>query len=451
MSAAPASATLRRKLVDSRDASIAAAEKLAATADLDLESEVRFQEHIDDVARYDDLVDRVTPKVQVKSEPLTYQRHGDASFIADKVAVSSGTVDQAPRHRLDRHAAEMRVELAKRDKERRAAYDRAAAAGGWTTELRANMNRTATTGGEFSPPLWLMDLTAGIARAPRQVADLCRTIPLPGDVQIVNIPRVTAGGATAPQTADGAAVQKTDMVTSTVPCPVRTIAGAQVASLSLLEQSIPTAALDEIVFADLLDDYGSALASQIIAGTGSSGQLTGMLAVAGTNAVAYTDASPTAGELLGATGQAVSVAATLRKRPGGIVIMHPRRWAWIGSGVDTAGAPFLDVSADQLQVDEHGEIIGPAGVFATRPVYQDTSIPTNLGAGTNEDRIIVTRPADHVLLEGEPTFTVTTTATEADALSVRLQFRRYVAFTAARHPEATSIVAGTGLAAPAGY
>ena len=36
------------------------------------------------------------------------------------------------------------------------------------------------------------------------------------------------------------------------------------------------------------------------------------------------------------------------------------------------------------------------------PVYVDTAIPTNLGTGTNEDRIIVTRPADHILFEGVP-------------------------------------------------
>jgi len=82
------------------------------------------------------------------------------------------------------------------------------------------------------------------------------------------------------------------------------------------------------------------------------------------------------------------------------------------------------------------------------PVFLDANIPTNLGAGTNEDRIIVARFSDDLLFED----TAPTVGVFDDVLSGTLQVRiacwGYFAFTFARYAKANSIISGTGLITP---
>jgi hypothetical protein len=75
------------------------------------------------------------------------------------------------------------------------------------------------------------------------------------------------------------------------------------------------------------------------------------------------------------------------------------------------------------------------------------AIPTNLGAGVNEDRVILTRNDDHVWFEGTLRARSLSEVLSGN-LTVRLQVFNYVAFTAGRFPSATAVVAGTGLVTP---
>jgi hypothetical protein len=81
------------------------------------------------------------------------------------------------------------------------------------------------------------------------------------------------------------------------------------------------------------------------------------------------------------------------------------------------------------------------------PVWIDNSMPTNLGGGTNEDRIIASRMQDHVLMEGD----IRAEAFReplSDKVGVRFRIYKYAAFTAGRFPGGTSVIAGTGLSTP---
>jgi hypothetical protein len=100
-----------------------------------------------------------------------------------------------------------------------------------------DITRVDGAGGEFVPPLWLVSDYAEMIRAGRVTANLVRSIPLPGGTDSINIPRITTGTSAAPQTADNGAVSETDIVTTSVAAPVRTIAGQQDIALQLLEQS----------------------------------------------------------------------------------------------------------------------------------------------------------------------------------------------------------------------
>lgn len=367
-----------------------------------------------------DIAKRLTPNVVVKSEPTTYRKDGGASYFADLGKAFVGQ-DVEARSRLSRHAQEVR-----------------------------DISRTDGAGGEFVPPAWLVEDYVALARAGRVTADLCNKAPLPAGTDSINVPKISTGTAVAAQTADNAAVQETDMATSSVSAPVRTIAGQQDLALQLLEQS--PVAFDRIVFADLLGDYASKLDVQVLNGSNASGQVKGILGATGINTVTYTDASPTVAELYPKVADAINQSHN-RLLPPDAIVMHPRRWMWILAALDSSSRPLVVPGAAHGPHNALGagmgsdKVQGPVGSLLGLPVYLDPNVPINLGGGTNEDRIIVARFADMWLFES----TVRTRALPevlSGNLGVRLQVYGYVAFTAERYPSGISVISGTGLATP---
>jgi hypothetical protein len=78
-------------------------------------------------------------------------------------------------------------------------------------------------------------------------------------------------------------------------------------------------------------------------------------------------------------------------------------------------------------------------------VVTDAGVPTNLGASTDEDRIIVTRRSDVIHMEdGAAPIGLRLEEVLADQLSVRLVAYGFSAFTAGRYPVATCVLQGTG-------
>lgn len=132
-----------------------------------------------------------TPDARVTREPVTYERLGEHSFVADLYASQRGGLDA--RRRLERHSDEVRVE--------RGAEERA-------------LNSADTTGGDFVAPLWVADSWIAVARASRAFANQCRSLPLPPQTDSINLPKLTTGATVAIQTADNAAVSSTDPATS---------------------------------------------------------------------------------------------------------------------------------------------------------------------------------------------------------------------------------------------
>ena len=388
--------------------------------------------------------------VQVRSEPLTYQR-GDrrSSYFRDLGMAHVGN-DPEARQRLQRHRQEMDVEIPKWEERREAAAQRQLEELGATTERR-DISRTDGAGGEFVPPLWIMQEYAELARAGRVTADLIRNIPLPGGTDSISIPRITGGATAAAQTADNAAVSETDITTHSATGPVRTIAGQQDIALQLLEQS--PLMFDEIVFADLAADYNAKLDAQILNGSGASGQHTGFLVLSGTNSISYTDASPTVPEFWPAGGQAISQASTGRKLPMSCHVMHSRRWYWMASTLDSSNRPYVVPAAagpyNALAVMNGVVAEGPVGTWHGLPVFLDQNMPTTLGGGT-EDAVITFRGADHLLFEGALR-TRALPEVLSGTLTVRLQVYAYSSLILGRFPAGVSKITGTGLAAPSGF
>jgi len=130
--------------------------------------------------------------------------------------------------------------------------------------------------------------------------------------------------------------------------------------------------------------------------------------------------------------------------------MHTRRWAWIMAALDSNNRPFTVFQAQGPQnapyVAGENNSEGFVGTSPFGPIYVDTTIPTTLGGGT-EDVIIFTRPSELYLWEG-PVRTRVLQEVLSGNLTVRVQLYSYCAFMPHRRPESTSLVAGTGLAAP---
>jgi hypothetical protein len=365
-----------------------------------------------------------TSEVRVGQEELTYRRGGENSYFRDLVRAyePGGNRDYRAGERIQRHAKEMEV------------------------ELRANMSRTDGTGGEFVPPLWLMNQYIPLARAGRVTADLCRMLPLPTGTDSINLPKVSTGTATAEQ-ADGQLgpedrhdhdVSQRGRHHRRRPAGVRDAAARPVAAQRRRGRvrRPPRRPGDE--------------GRQYVINKASHRHPQRQLGII---AVTYTDASPTVPELYPKVAdgdpadphEPVPAAAGDRHAPPPVGVA-PRRARLLEPAARRPERRRARQNAFAGMSDVRAE--GSVGTLQGLPVYVDPNVPINLGAGTNEDRIIT--PASMTC--------TSTRATCAPACAVRDRRRHPVGAAAglgvpgvprARYPKAIAVVtSGTGLVTP---
>lgn len=328
--------------------------------------------------------------------------------------------DQVAIERLARHSHEMAVE-------------------------KRAINQTAGTGGEFVPPLWLQDRWVALQRAGRPVANTLNQMPLPSGTNQVNIPKVSGGAAVAVQT-DGGAVQSTDITTTSVTGQVQTVAGQEDVSIQLLDLSNP--GIDQVIFDDIARAYATQIDVKVLTGTVTNAK--GLDQLAGTNAVTFTQASPTVPLLYPKVADAIQRIHTGRFLPPSVIAMHPRRWAWFLASLDSQNRPLIVPNGDafnQAAVLENVAAENVVGGLQGLPVVVDSSIPTTLGASTTEDEIFVYRAEDLWLYESDQRLRVFGEVL-SNTLQVRFQIYGYYAVILGRLPLAISKINGTGLVAP---
>lgn len=352
----------------------------------------------------------------IGNEPTTYERGGRQSYFRDLTLVN-----------LQRDGSRAAMERLERSNQ----------------EVRA-LTTTDGAGGDFVPPLWLVDQFVALARPARVIADNLMHQEMPPGTDTIALPTLATGTATALQATQNTAVQNTDATTSNVQASVNTIAGQQVVAVQLLEQSPVN--MDDILLQDLALDYAIKADTFVISNNVANAR--GLLFVSGSNSVSLT--ATTATGLYSAVANGIQLIHTNRFAPPDKIFMHPRRWAFLLAAVDTAGRPLIVPNGSQFNAfaEQAGvEPQGPVGTLQGLPVYTDPTIPTNLGAGTNEDRIIIVRSTDSMVFEG----TVRSEAfreTKADQLSVLLRVYNYIAIHASRLPKSISVLSGVGLVPP---
>lgn len=366
------------------------------------------------------------PEVRIRvsvAEERTYREGGPHSFFHDLLAVTHG--DVRAQARLARHERETEIE------------ERALTTG-------------AGSGVGFVAPQYLQARWAQIARAARPLADYMGSLPLPPAGTSFNVPRVTTGATTAVQASEAGAVNDNTPVTDDVTLTVSTIAGKVDMSRQAFDRSDP--GLDVVLGQDLINSYNQQVDSEIINGPGSGGRVKGLLsAIPAGNQVTLSTAGYAA--LYPKMADAVQRIDTSRFLPADAAVMHPRRWASLLGSLDgTNNRPLIvpaTVAANPMAEQTNMVSQGIRGFLSIGlPVITDPNIPTNLGAGTNEDRVLFIRRDDNLLFEsGTPTVRVYEEVLSG-TLQVRIQAFGYIAFTAERYPLANAVIQGTGLVPP---
>lgn len=400
----------------------------ASLADFD----ERIQELSDEEERERNLtagaeaVRRAQARAQV-NEGRTYDKGNGQSYFRDLMRYSlrqDGAEESG--ERLRRHAIDVQTAAEYRD-----------------------LSRVDTAGGFFVPPAWLMSDWIGLPRGGRVTADLIGTQQLPPGTDSINIPKVATGTATAVQWtasySDNAPVQETDLTDTSISAPVRTIAGQQDVAIQLLDQS--PVQFDQVVFRDLLDDYDAKLDVQVLSGTGSSGQVTGIRSTGSIETIGLTDARASA--LYAKIADGVQRIHTLRLAPATAIVMHPRRWAAYNAAFDTTGRPLSvpNAQAPQNAIASIGEVAarGVVGNIQGLPVLTDPNLPTNVSS--TQDVVLVLRHTDLMLFESGIRTRVLPEV-GSGTLTVRLQVYGYLAFTAGRYPKSVVSIGGSGLTTP---
>ena len=202
--------------------------------------------------------------VRVTHEPLTYEPASPHSYVRDSVLAKCNGDKQAEA-RLGRHASEMRVELPKLQRRLPS-----------TVEYRVSPSTKDGQGGEFSPPLWVMERFATAPRPRRVLAAVLPSFPLPDGVSEVKLPRITTGTelGTPP---DNAAVPIRDVITAAAESQVTTVEGASDWSMQTFEQSPTGAHLDWAIMKDLNEGADAKLEEKLFTGTGGGREITGIL------------------------------------------------------------------------------------------------------------------------------------------------------------------------------
>ena len=361
-------------------------------------------------------------RVRVKEEPLTYAQDSSTSFFRD-IYNSQMNHDPQAQARISRHSDEMKVEY--RD------------------------GSTSNYAG-LVVPQYLTDLAAELARAGRPFANLCTSLPLPNDGMSINISRVTTGATAAAQATENSAVSEQDIDDTLLTVDVRTISGQQDISRQALDRGT---GIDSLIMADLSGAIATTLDDGIINGAGTSGTLLGLKNITGINAVTYTDASPTVAELYPKLLDAIQKINSNRFAGPDLIIMHPRRAAFMAAAVDGQSRPLV---LPQANVPSNAMGTGPVAGYGSTgmqvagiPIVTDANIQTDAGSGNNEDNIFVVRRADMLLFEspGAPSM-VRMDQTLGGNLTVKMVAWQYACFIGGRYPASVSMISGTGLTTP---
>lgn len=328
-----------------------------------------------------------------KQQNQMYHRAGTRSFFGDVVANSQGDTDAATRLK----------------------------------EIRAMSDY-----GALVVPEYLTDQIANSGHSTRPLCDLL-TQPLGDRGGSVTLIQLSTGATASMQTTEGTAGTTDDPATTEITVPVRTVLSQSNLSLQITARANQQG-LDQVVSKEILGAVLAQQEAQVLNGSGSSGQVTGLLQTSGAGSIALTSTSPY--ELLNTIAKAAQASHETTGRFPDTVVLAPRRWMWL---LANAGDSAAAISVDQTASPIAGRICG-------LDVVSTASMP--LTQSTDQDRAIVFNRSDVYLGETPAEVEIVKDLPQGAAnLAARVRVHRYMAFGAIR-PAGIQIIAGAGLANP---
>lgn len=297
----------------------------------------------------------------------------------------------------------------------------------------------------WAVPTYLQDEFAPNAKKGANFVSNCRKHELPETGLSAYLSKITTGTSADEQSAEGATVDETDIDDTLITVPIFTVAGSQSTSRQLIDRA--PGALD-VTLEDLVRSYYTDMDNKAI-----NRASTGLNAAATT--VTYTDASPTALELYAKIlqAQAAVEAAKLDQDNELLVLMHNTRWLWLQNQF-VSSWPFIagKMAGANGQGGTTGAGYGPGirGYLPSdAPVITDNNIVTNLGAGTNQDRVyVLDKNEAHVWLDESQPLLIKAEQSQAKKLLVDFVVYGYAATCFSRYSGAVQAIDGTGLVTP---
>jgi HK97 family phage major capsid protein len=317
----------------------------------------------------------------------------------------------------------------------------------WNESLgeKAMTQGTGSAGGYLVPDQVSSDILE--LRAQRAVLrGLIPTIQVDSDT--LRIASVT-GGLTAGWVAELATKPSQDMTFGEVSVNVFTVAGLATVSNQLLRNSNPS--IDRLINSDLALRIANVEEIAIISGSGT-GQPQGILNTSGINTVSLAVTGVL--ELLDAIVDAITAVYTNYYGAPNAIVMHPRTWARLVKARESSTSASYIVGApsggqarrSDSNLPGYGSGQVPRGELFGVPVYTTANIPTNLGAGTNESRVIVGNFDEALLLENQGLTLDRSEHVYFTSNQTVFRGEQAEGFTAARYPKAFTVVQGAGLA-----
>lgn len=402
----------------------AAAEEARVRQDLDGASAARFSIELhraaaeaDEMAAEEqrefeanhDALRRAKMRVQLRDR-TPYGPDSEHSWILDRARTVTAVGDVAAKDRLDR-------------------FEMTRQSGSLDVETRAI---STTTLGGIVPgqlPPWVAEAVAYGVRSTAPLALALERLDLPPEGMSAYWAKATTATTVGGQTSQNTAItQSADTVVASATDPLQTV-GAFV-DFSAQTQERSGGWFDRIIGEELGRAFGTRLESQLWSGSGSSGQFTGFTVMTGNSSATV------AGQTLGNQtakiwAQYDAVTTNLGAAPD-LIAMASRRAGGIGSLAAALGLQLENVIPMEPR---ENIIVSPAA-------------PVNLGAGTNEDWVLIlNRAAVPLVRNAEPTLEFHQQGPSAGTnLTFRWLIRSYVTLGVSRRPEGVGLI--KGLTAP---
>jgi HK97 family phage major capsid protein len=292
-------------------------------------------------------------------------------------------------------------------------------------EKRA-INETVGTGGAAVPPKWLEDSWYEAAHAGCPLGAAAVNTPLPPGTDSIVVPGLLTGQSFTVSSTQNSQVtdESGNITTGTITCPVIGLQSQITVSRQLIDQA---PLIDRWLAVDSAAAYTAAKAQQLWSGTGSSGQVTGVLNWS--NTLSVSAGGSTAGFWSGVAAAQQAVISNLFLPPNAVFV-NAQDWQWVSSTVDDSGRPFLlphTQTPDSLVRVPTESFVAQLGGLS---VIVDPTLPSG--------NVVVARTSEIAIWEGPLQFLVQREYGAQD-LSVTISSYRYLAF-AIRRPAGVAVV-----------